>query len=124
MNERGFLPWVDMVWCMVQLLLVKHIKASSCEPTTIGINLARKFINQYETIKSKYRCKYDYEWMQCENPEVLNAWFRYVQTIIVKYSILTEDIYNFDKTDFQIIDAITANVISSTHMNCRLVITH
>ena len=106
-----------MVRRMAQLLLAERTKASSSEPATIGINWARKFVNRHETIKSKYGCKYDYERMQCEDPEVLNAWFKRVQTTIEKYGILTEDIYNFDETGFQMGVATTAKVITSAHMN-------
>src|SRR5437016_6972478 len=104
---------------MAQLLLAKCTKASLSELATIGINWARKFVNQHKTIKSKYGHKYDYERMQCENPEVLNAWFRCIQTTIVKYGILTEDIYNFDETGFQMGVATTAKVITSAHTNGR-----
>ena len=100
MDERGFLSQVDIVWRMAQLLLAERTKASSSEPATIGINWARKFVNWHETLKLKYGRKYDYERMQCENLEVLNAWFKHVQITIEKYDILTEDIYNFDETGF------------------------
>src|SRR2546423_611610 len=123
MDERGFSPRVDMVRRMAQLLLAERTKASSSEPATIGINWARKFVNRHETIKSKYGRKYDYERMQCEDPEVLNTWFRRVQTTIEKYGILTEDIYNFDETGFQMGVATTAKVITSAHMNGRPVVT-
>ena len=117
MDERGFLSQVDMVWRMAQLLLAESIKASSSELATIGINWAQKFVNWHETIKLKYEHKYDYEQMQCENPEVLNAWFKRIQTTIAKYGIFTEDIYNFNQTDFLMRVATTAKVITSTHMN-------
>ena len=61
--------------------------------------------------------------MQCEDPEVLNTQFRRVQTTIEKYGILTEDIYNFDETGFQMGVATTAKVITSAHTNGQLVVT-
>ena len=33
---------------------------------------------------------------------IIRDWFRLVQNIIKKYRILDEDIFNFDKTGFQI----------------------
>src|SRR5204863_3797525 len=114
---------VDIVRNMAQLLLNEHMKDSPSTPATIGVNWVRNFVNWHKTIKSKYRRKYDYERAKCEDPKVLNAWFKRVQTTIAKYGVLVEDIYNFDKTSFQMGVATTTKVVTSSRRHGRSPIT-
>ena len=37
----------------------------------------------------------------CEDPQVIGAWFQLVKNTMNKYGVQPEDIYNFDKTGFQ-----------------------
>jgi hypothetical protein len=52
--------------------------------------------------------------MLCEDPAIIRPWFRLVQNTIAKYSIQPEDIYNFDKTGFQIGVITTTKVITGS----------
>ena len=120
---------------MAQLLLDDRLKAPASsseseppadpstepptEPERIGIHWVRNFVNRHDSIKSKYSRKYDYERAQCEDPKILSTWFELVRKTIEKYGILTEDIYNFDETGFQMGVAATAKVITSTQRNGR-----
>ncbi len=72
-----------------------------------------RFINWHFELKSRYNRKYDYQRAKCEDPEVMQAWFRLVQNTIAKYGIADEDIYNFDKTSFQIGVIATAKVVTA-----------
>ena len=80
----------------------------------IRVHWVRNFINRHDSVKSKYSRKYDYQWAQCKDLKILNTWFKLVQKTIAKYGILTEDIYNFDETGFQMGVAATAKVVTST----------
>ena len=40
--------------------------------------------------------------MKYEDPQLIKDWFKRVEKIIEKYRIVQEDIYNIDKTGFQI----------------------
>jgi RecB family endonuclease NucS len=51
-------------------------------------------------LKVKFNRKYDYKRALCEDPEVVEGWFRLVVNIKAKYGIQDEDIYNFDETGF------------------------
>ena len=42
---------------------------------------------------SKYLHKYDYKQAKCNDSEIMNDWFKFVRATIVKYEIVTEDIY-------------------------------
>jgi hypothetical protein len=72
-----------------------------------------RFINRHSELKSRYNRKYDYHRAKCEDPEVIRAWFRLIQNIIAKYGIADKDIYNFDKTGFQIGVIATAKVVTA-----------
>jgi hypothetical protein len=81
--------------------------------TTLGQRWVYRFITRHPEIKSRYSRKYDYQRAKCEDPEVIQAWFRLVQNTVAKYGILAEDIYNFDETGFQMGVISTAKVITA-----------
>ena len=60
---------------------------------------------------SKYLRKYDYQRVKCEDPEEIRKWFDLVRETIAKYGIITVDIYNFDKSGFQMGVIVTAKVV-------------
>ena len=74
-----------------------------------------RYIEHHEDLQSKYNHKHDYQRAQCEDPEIIKAWFQLVQNTIAKYGILEQDIYNFDETGFQMGVASTAKVITGSH---------
>ena len=49
----------------------------------------------------KYNQKYNYVWAKYENLELIQRWFECVWATVVEYGILKNNIYNFDKTGFQ-----------------------
>jgi RecB family endonuclease NucS len=51
-------------------------------------------------LKVKFNRKYDYKRALCEDPKVIEGWFRLVVNIKAKYGIQDKDIYNFDETGF------------------------
>ena len=68
---------------------------------TISELWVNQFIKHHSELKSKYTCPYDYQCAKCEDPELIKSWFKYIQKTIQKYGILEQDIYNIDKTSFQ-----------------------
>ena len=71
------------------------------------------FIKHYPELKSKYTNPYDYQHAKYEDLELIKSLFKYIQKIIQKYGILEQDIYNIDKTSFQMDVASTIKVIYS-----------
>ena len=78
---------------------------------TIGELQVNCFIKCYPDLKSKYTHPYDYQCAKCEDPELIKSWFKYIQKTIQKYGILEQDIYNIDKTSFQMGVALTVKII-------------
>jgi hypothetical protein len=92
---------------MASLLVAQHKKS-----TTVGKIWVRNFISRHNTLKSKYNRKYDYQRAQCEDPELIREWFKRVQSTIIEYGIVDDDIYNFDETGFQMGVISTAKVVT------------
>ena len=44
----------------------------------------------------------DANWHASENPNAINAWFMKFKVVVSKHSIVTDDIWNIDETEFQI----------------------
>ena len=98
MDRRGMPPRVAAVRQMASLLVAKHSK--STPPPPVSRNWVRSFIDRHNTLKSKYNRKYDYQRAKCEDPELIRTWFQRVQSTIIEYGIVDDDIYNFDEIDF------------------------
>jgi hypothetical protein len=110
MDTRGYSLTITGVRDAARLLLQQRIGPSA----SIGKNWPRNFINRRPSLKSRYTRKHDYKRAQCEDPEVIGAWFRLVFNTIAKYGILPDDIYNFDETGFAMGIASTARVVTAS----------
>jgi RecB family endonuclease NucS len=66
----------------------------------VGENWAKTFVKRQPELKVKFNRKYEYKRALCEDPKVIEGWFRLVQNMKAKYGILDEDTYNFDETGF------------------------
>lgn len=113
MDERGMPPTQALVRQMAEILLIERVRNASARKPTIGQNWVYNFITRHPELKSKYNRKYDYQRAKCEDPEIIQAWFRLVRNTIAKYGILDADIYNFDETGFQMGVISTAKVVTA-----------
>jgi hypothetical protein len=98
---------------MAEILVKERVQDASTEQPKFGKLWVYRFINRHSKIRSRYNRKYDYQRAKCEDPKIIQAWFRLVQNTIAKYGILDEDIYNFDETGFQMGVISTAKVVTS-----------
>src|SRR4051794_29548356 len=103
MDKHSILSRVMTVCEIACLLVTQHEK-----PAYVGKTWVHSFISHYNTLKSKYNHKYDYQQAKCEDLELITDWFRHVQSTIIEYRILNDDIYNFDETGFQMGVILTA----------------
>lgn len=101
-DERGLPPRFNYVKGMASIL----------SQSTIGKHWVSRFIERHEEVRSCYTRQYDYQRALCEDPKIIQDWFRLVQNMIAKYGIHNEDIYNFDETGFAmgIISTIKVNL--------------
>jgi hypothetical protein len=98
LRDQGFSPGVAIVREIANILLANR---DASRPQTVGKNWVTKFIKRHESLRTMYNRKYDYQRAQCEDPVLIQGWFRLVRNLTAKYGILDEDIYNFDETGFQ-----------------------
>jgi len=113
LDSRGFPPRFDAVEEMANLLLVDR------GATPVGINWTANFINRRPEIKPMFDRKHDYQRLLCQNPEVINNWFRLVRNTIAKYGIAEEDIHNFDESGFLMGVIATAKVVTGVESRNR-----
>ena len=113
LDSRGFSPRPQDVREMADLLL------SERDASPVGKNWTTNFIKRRTELKSKFSRKYDYQRAQCEDPVIIEGWFRLVQNTIAKYGIVDEDIYNFDEAGFQMGVIGTARVVTSSEARNR-----
>jgi hypothetical protein len=66
----------------------------------VGKQWPYRFIRRREELKTRFSRAYDFQRALCEDPVVINEWFRLVSNMRAKYGILDCDFYNFDETGF------------------------
>jgi hypothetical protein len=66
----------------------------------VGKRWASNFVKRHQELKMRFLRKYDYQRAKCEDLSIIRGWFRLVQNTIAKYSIRSDDIWNFDETGF------------------------
>jgi hypothetical protein len=117
MDQRGLAPRPDAVQQIANLLLEKRSDLS--QGSRVGRRWVTNFVRRHQALQTRYNRKYDYQRAKCEDPTIIRDWFRLVQNMIAKYSIHDKDIYNFDKTGFQIGVISTAKVITGAERSNR-----
>jgi len=85
----------------------------------IGIRWAHNFVKRQLELRTRFTYKYDYQRAKCEDPTVIHEWFALIHNIKVKYGILNDDSYNFDKTGFIMGIIITFIVVTTSDGRSR-----
>ena len=113
LDERGYPPRLADVEDMANSLL-----AERCQPS-VGKNWAGTFVKRQPELKVKFNRKYDYKRALCEDPEVIQGWFRLVENTKAKYGILDDDTYNFDESGFMMGVISTGAVVTGAERRGR-----
>ena len=111
LEKRGFPPQISAVNDMADALLAER------RQPPIGRNWASNFVRRQPELSTRAFRKYDYQRALCEDPEVIQGWFRLVEGIKAEHGILDEDTYNFDETGFMMGQISHGTVVSSA--DCR-----
>jgi hypothetical protein len=69
-------------------------------PQTVSKNWVTKFVKHYPELSSIYNRKFDNQRAQYKDPKLISLWFKLVRDTIAKYSVIEEDIFNFNETGF------------------------
>jgi hypothetical protein len=84
--------------------LVKEMADAICKARgapSVGVNWPNTFIKRTPALKTRLGRTYECQRRLCEDPQVIEGWFKLVKNTIDKHGILPQDIYNFDETGFQ-----------------------
>jgi hypothetical protein len=79
-------------------------------------NWVTQFIKRHESIQSRFASRYNYQRALCEDPKVIDKWFKGLKAIQNDNGILDEDIYNFDETGFAIGLITTTKVVTRSEI--------
>ncbi|TVY13429.1 hypothetical protein LARI1_G009571 [Lachnellula arida] len=94
MDSRGFAPRLTGVEDMANFIL------ESRGGRRVGKLWAHRFVQRQPDLKTRFNRVYDFQRALCEDPELIDAWFRLVDNMRAKYGVLDCDFYNFDETGF------------------------
>jgi hypothetical protein len=108
LDKRELPPRPSLVREMANYLLIQH------RDQQIGEKWVYNLVQRRSELKSRFSQKYNYEHAKCEDPKIIGEYFNCVREAILQYSILPEDIYNFDKTGFAIGLCATTKIITSS----------
>lgn len=111
LDSRGFSPTIRDVIAGVNSIL------KSRGAGTVGKQWPYRFIQRRPELRTRFARVYDYQRARCEDPEVLQVWFRLVANMRAKYGILDCDLWNFDETGFAM-GQISADIVV-THAQRR-----
>jgi DDE superfamily endonuclease len=113
LDMRGFSPKLSAVKDMANKLLAVRGKGK------VGILWPSNFVKRSPELRTRFNRKYDYQRALNENPKIIQQWFERVQTVIAKYGIQEDDIFNFDETGFMMGIASTAKVVTASEKGYR-----
>jgi len=94
LDSRGFPPRFDHVRDMANLLLATR------RARAVGKQWPYNFVRRRQELRTRFSRAYDIQRALCEDPALIEAWFRLVHNMRAKYGIQDTDFYNFDETGF------------------------
>lgn len=83
-------------------------------PEKVGKNQVANFVKRHPELSSVHNRNFDIQRAEVEDPKLISLWFKLVGDIITKYGVLQEDIFNFEKTGFQMGVISTSKVITTS----------
>ncbi|KAF7914288.1 uncharacterized protein EAF01_000694 [Botrytis porri] len=113
MDLRGFPPKLRNVEDMANHIL------ESRGAKRVGKLWAHRFVKRRIELKTRFSRVYDFQRALCEDPKLIEEWFRLVANMRAKYSILDGDFYNFDETGFMMGIICPGMVVTSAERNGR-----
>jgi hypothetical protein len=96
LDDRGFLPKIEIVEDMANSILASRIQQR------VSKLWAHRFIKHNQELKTRLSHSYDFQRALCKDPKLIKTWFQRVMDIKAKYGIQDCDIWNFDETGFMI----------------------
>ncbi|EDN92511.1 hypothetical protein SS1G_08374 [Sclerotinia sclerotiorum 1980 UF-70] len=113
MDDRGFALKLNSVEDMANYMLETR------GAKKVGKLWAHRFVKRRSELKTCFNRVYDFQRALCEDPELIEEWFRLVSNMQAKYRIQDCDFYNFDETGFMISIICPGMVVTSAERSGR-----
>jgi hypothetical protein len=85
----------------------------------VGQRWPHHFVKRQPELTVKFNRKYDYKRALCEDPEIIQGWFRLAENTKAKHGILDEDTYNFNESGFMMGMISTGAVVTGSERRGR-----
>jgi hypothetical protein len=108
LDQRGFAPTYAAVRDMADKLLAARGRGQ------VGVHWPRNFVKRTDSLTTRFNRAYNRQRALCEDPVLIRSWFELVEQIKAKYSILDEDVYNFDEAGFMMGNIMAQLVITGS----------
>lgn len=95
LDAQGLSPSIGLVKDMADTIC----KARNSPP--VGVNWTTTFVKRTPALSTRLGRTYECQRKLCEDPAIIGDWFQLVKNTVNKHGIISEDIYNFDESGFQ-----------------------
>ncbi|USP79999.1 uncharacterized protein yc1106_07273 [Curvularia clavata] len=131
-EEHSLVQWIlDLDWCgfpphiidvrrIVDALLAA--RGQDPPPLPVGKKWVSRFIQGQPELQTKWTRKLNSQRASSKDPIAITAWFKLVEETRQTYSVLDQDIYNFNETGFAMGVAATSKVVTSSDRVGRAVV--
>jgi hypothetical protein len=113
LDQRGFAPTLAAVRDMADRLLAVRGGGQ------VGQKWPSNFVRRTDSLKTSFNRLYDRQRALCEDPVLIRSWFELVEQTKLKYGILDEDVFNFNKAGFMMGKLTTQLVVTGSERRGR-----
>jgi hypothetical protein len=113
LDRRGFAPTYAAVRDMADKLLAARGAGQ------VGVHWPRNFVKRTDSLTTRFNRAYDRQRALCEDPALIEQWFKLVEQTKAKYGICDDDVYNFDEAGFMMGKITTQLVVTGLERRGR-----
>jgi hypothetical protein len=113
LDRRGFAPAYAAVRDMADKLLAARGAGQ------VGVHWPRNFVKRTDSLTTRFNRAYNRQRALCEDPVLIERWFKLVEQTKARYGICDEDVYNFDEAGFIMGKIMTQLVVTGSERRGR-----
>ena len=104
------------LWPFTVADMANHLLAK-CNALYVGKNWVVNFVKRRLELQMHFIWKYNYQRAKCKDLAFICLWFDFICNTVAKYSIVEDDMYNFNKIGF-LMGMIGSVLIITTFKGC------
>ena len=113
LDLRGFPPTYALIRDMADKLLAARGAGQ------VGQKWPANLVKRTDSLTTSFNRAYDRQRALCEDPVLIQRWFKLVEETKAKYGICDEDVYNFDEAGFMMGKITTRLVVTGSERRGR-----